>query len=128
MLYTGTPSSERWSDFGNESYQHTLERICEKFQTDFAYVSDVFPDADRFVFQLWSPNVPEGHRTDGLAELAPELEESFGSKVGQPCSVELVINERYAECIGELRAMARRDSKAYENPAWRYLQILEQVG
>ena len=36
MLYTGTPSSERWSGFGNDSYQHTLERIGEKFRTDFA--------------------------------------------------------------------------------------------
>lgn len=51
-LYTGTTSTDRWSSFGNESYQHTLERIWVKFQTDFAYVTDVFPDADRYVFQL----------------------------------------------------------------------------
>lgn len=128
MLYTGTPDTDRWSAYGNESYQHTLERVGEKFRTDFAYVTDVFPDADRYVFQLWSPNVPAGYLTDGLGVLGPELEEAFESRVEQPSTVALVINERYAECIGELRAMARRDSKAYGNPAWRYLQILEQVG
>ena len=127
MLYVGSPDTDRWADFGNENYQYTLERIWEKFQVDFAYVSEVFPDADRFVFQLWSPNVPEGHRTDGLEELRPELRRSFQSRVEQDCAVEPIYNEAYAERIGVLRSRAREDSKAYGNTAWRYLQILEHM-
>lgn len=127
MLYVGSPETDRWSDFGNENYQYTLERIWDKFHSDFEYVSDVFANADRFEFQLWSPNVPEGHRTEGLAELGPELEAEFDSRVEHDCAVEMVYNEEYAERIGELRSMARGDAKSYGNTAWRYLQILEHM-
>lgn len=127
MLYVGTPSTDRWADFGNPDYQHTLERIWTKFEADFDYVTEVFDTADEYVFQLWSPVVPDGHRTRGLQVLGPELEAELNQSVETECSVDLRYNERYTECIDMLRREARTDAGGSGNLAFRFLQILEHL-
>ena len=127
MLYVGTPTTERWEDFGNENYQWTLERIWKKFEADFEYVSDVFDSADRYVFQLWSPVVPEGHRTNGLERLGPELEAELSGRLDGECNVELIYNERYTDRINLLRERAGGDAGGSGNIAFRFLQIMEHL-
>lgn len=127
MLYVGNPSTDRWEDFGNENYQWTLERIWKKFQADFDYVTDIFDSADEYVFQLWSPVVPNGHRTNGLEVLGPELEEDLSSQCGSALSVELYYNSSYTEKVSELRRKAREDAGPSGNMAFRMLQILEKL-
>jgi hypothetical protein len=127
MQYSGTPSDDRWAEYGHEGYQYTLETIEKKFRADFDYVTDVFDDAHEYAFQLWSPSVPEGLLTDGLEELRRRLESEFDSAEGWVTSVELVYNERYAARIDELRSAATDDSGRYGNSAFRILQILENV-
>lgn len=121
MLYSGTPSSDRWDEFGGSSHQHTLETIWDKFTADHGYVTDVFADADRYVFQLWSPVVPEGNRTDGLDVLTEEFKDEYGHEI------ELVINEEYTKRVEELRELAAEDEKNHGDPAFRFLQILEHL-
>jgi hypothetical protein len=83
--------------------------------------SRIFDDAENYVFELWSPVVPEGGLTDGL----DELERRFESTTEQ--SLDLVINQSYSKRIDELRALAAEDKKAYGEPAFRFLQILEHM-
>jgi len=121
LLYTGSPSSNRWNDYGNKNYQRTLERIWEKFCTDYEYVIDVFDDADAYTFQLWSPYVPKGHRTRGLEKLQGDFEQEFDSRI------ECLINERYTERMEKLRAEATTTQKDYGETGFRFLQIMEQL-
>lgn len=120
-LYSGAPSTDKWADYGNRSYQYSLEKLETKFRSDYEYVTRVFDDADNYVLQLWAPYVTEGFLTDGLEVLSNEFETEYGTPI------ELVINDSYTERINELRAVAAEETKAYGEPAFRFLQILEQL-
>jgi hypothetical protein len=121
MRYSGSPNTENWEGYGSEMYQNTLERILRKFDSDHGYVTRVFDDAEEYVFQLWSPVVPEGQLTDGLSELEQRFEEQVGEEL------ELMINNAYSERIDELRNLASQNKKDYGEPAFRFLQILEHM-
>lgn len=121
MRYSGSPNSREWTEYGSEMYQNTLERIFRKFDTDYDYVTRVFDDADEYIFQLWSPVVPQGQLTDGLDELERRFEER------RKKDLQLIINTAYSDRIDELRTLASRDKKDYGEPGFRFLQILEHM-
>lgn len=127
MLYAGSPKTDRWEGFGNENYQRTLERIWNKLKVDFEYVTDVFDSADSYHLQLWSPVVPEGHRTKGLNVLGPELEGELGTRTEDDLNVDLIYNENYTERVNRLTQSARTESGDTGNIAFRFLQILENL-
>ncbi|WP_435552615.1 hypothetical protein [Natrinema sp. CGMCC1.2065] len=121
--YSGTPETDKWSDFGNDSYQYSLEKLESKFRSDYDYVTRVFDDADEYVLQLWAPYLSDGYLTDGLEQLSAEFEEEPGIETG----IDLVVNETYTERVDELRALASEETKSYGEPAFRFLQILEHL-
>ena len=121
MIYPGTPSTDRWDEFGGDNYQYTLEKLWSKFVADHGYVAEIFDDADRYVFQLWSPVVPRGLLTNGLGQLAQDFEDQYSS------DIEIVINENYTARVDKLRALAAEDKKNHGEPAFRFLQILEHL-
>lgn len=120
-IYTGTPSTDRWAEYGNSNYQYSLEKLWTKFNSDYDYVTGIFDDADKYVFQLWAPVIPRGLLTDGLSELSNDFE----AENGYPA--ELLINEEYTERIEELREFASAHKKDYGEPGFRFLQILEHL-
>lgn len=104
--YSGSPTDkERWAEFGNESYQRTLEKLWHKFFSGHNYVTRVFSEADEYVFQLWAPRISKGHLTDGFERLSDD----FGAERGK--LIEFVINETYTERIDELRIWQPRSRK-----------------
>ena len=125
LHYSGTPSTETWAEYGNASYQYSLEQIWQKFWDDWEYVTDVFDEADSYRFQLWSPLV-RGNRDEqfllgGLHDLAEKFEDNTGK------SLDLIVNERYSENIDILRERARETDKPYGEPGFRMVQILENL-
>lgn len=125
LHYVGTPESDRWANYGNDDYQHTLERLWRKFNADRAYVTDLFDSADSYVFQLWSPvvrgNPDEEYLLGGLYDLAEQFEAETGAKL------DLVINREYTERIEALRERAGETEKDYGELGFRILQILEHL-
>lgn len=120
-LYSGEPDGDEWAKYGNEGYQYTLERLWEKFEADLQLVQEVFDDADEYVLQFWSPVVPEGYLTDGLGELQRRFEAEHDVEI------ELVVNSEYTNRVEDLRVLARQTKKSYDEPAFRFLQILEHL-
>jgi hypothetical protein len=125
LHYSGTPDTDRWADYGNEDYQHTLERLWRKFNADREYVTELFDSADSYVFQFWSP-VVRGNRDEkyllaGLYDLADEFEDETGAEL------ELVINKEYTQRMDELRDRAGQTEKDYGELGFRILQILEHL-
>ena len=117
LHYSGTPDTGRWKEYGNDDYQHTLERLWRKFKSDKGYVTDLFDTDDySFVFQFWSPvvrgNRDEKYLLTGLYDMA---------------ELELVINEEYTERIEALRERAGQTEKDYGELGFRMLQILEHL-
>jgi hypothetical protein len=125
LHYSGTPNTDRWEEYGNDDYQHTLERLWRKFSTDRKYVMELFNSADSYVFQFWSPvvrgNRDEKYLLTGLYDLADEFEEETDAEL------ELVINEEYSERIEALRRRAGQTEKDYGELGFRILQILEHL-
>lgn len=95
------------------SNQETVERIAKKHDRQKAYAEEYlkedFPDV---IYMFWSPVVPRGYVTEGLA------------KIDELVSV---INEGYTQCIDELRQAAKVKTGDTGNPAFRLLQILERL-
>ena len=124
LHYSGTPDTDRWEEYGNDDYQHTLERLWRKFSADKEYVTDLF-DADSYVFQFWSPIV-RGNRDEkclltGLYNMADEFEAKRDAKF------ELVINEEYTDRIEALREKAEQTEKDYGELGFRIPQTLEHL-
>lgn len=120
LNYGGKPSDDSWKEFGGTSYQGTLDTIWHKFIDDFAFVDRVFEDAEEYKFQFWSPYVPSGLAT-GLDHMVTRFDAEFEE------DLEIVINETYTERIDQLRDRARKETKRYGQPAYRFLQILEHM-
>jgi hypothetical protein len=124
LLYSGTPDTDRWAEYGGDGYQYTLERLWEKFTSDREYVTELF-DADSFVYQFWSPvvrgNRDEKYLLTGLYDMADEFEHETGAEL------KLVINEEYTERIQALREKAGQTEKDYGELGFRILQILEHL-
>lgn len=121
LHYRGSPDTDEWEEFGNNAYQYSLQRIWEKFELDHSLLSYVFDSRDEYVLQLWSPIVPQGTLTDGLAELQDRFESAYDVRI------ELVINEQYTNRVNELRERASQTTKSYDEPAFRFFQIIEYM-
>lgn len=119
--YSGTPDSDRWSAYGGNAYQNTLEKLWEKFTKAHSHVTETFPNADDYRFQFWSPTLPEGSLLDGIDHLAADFEEETGYKLSP------IINQDYSVRVDALRSRASEETKRYSAPAFRFLQILEHM-
>ena len=94
----------------------TVERIKAKYQRQKEYAKKHLPGfpGNRVIFMFWSPVVPVGYITRELEKL---------EKIER---LELIINQKYTECIEELKEEAK-STHATANPAFRLLQILQHM-
>jgi hypothetical protein len=90
----------------------TIERIKKKYQRQVEYANKYLLNFPKRYFMFWSPVVPKGYVTE-------ELEKIDG--------LEIVINEKYTQCIDELREKAKELTNDIGNPFFRMLQILEHL-
>ena len=90
----------------------TVERIKTKYEKQKEYANKHLSDFPNRYFMFWSPVVPKGYITI-------ELE-----KIG---GLELIINEKYTQCINELRKKAKELTHDVGNPFFRMLQVLEHM-
>lgn len=108
LNYSGTPDTEQWVGFGNDNYQHALERTWRKFQDASEHVSTLFDDAEFYTFQLWSPivlgNPDEKYLLGGLHKLYENFEEGVFSQYPTDTQMkhQVVINDRYSKSIDKL--------------------------
>lgn len=125
-LYSGTPDTKRWAEYtSNDAYQYSLEKVWTKFSDDLRYVHETFPSAEEYSFQFWAPVVTGWQRggalINGLSALATEFEEEKDQHI------ELIINQAYTDRVTQLRKEAKDDTSNYGSPAFRFLQILENL-
>jgi hypothetical protein len=93
------------------SYAETVKRVLAKHDRQRAYAQSNLAAFANLRFMLWSPRVPIGALTKALDR----------------DGLELVVNEKYAECVGCLRRLARKTTKDIGNPFFRSLQIMEHL-
>lgn len=90
----------------------TVEKIVTKHNKQIEYSIENFKDFPNKKYMFWSPVVPKGYLTNELNKLS---------------NLELIINEKYTQCVDELSQKARELTHDTGNPFFRTLQILERL-
>jgi hypothetical protein len=90
----------------------TVETIQKKYERQKGYANKYLSDFPNRYFMFWSPVVSKGYITDELKKVD---------------GLELIINEKYAQCIDELKGKAKKLTHDVGNPFFRILQILEHL-
>lgn len=127
-LYSGSPNDEEgwWMDYSNtSSYHHSLETLWRKFLDDYRYVRQTFPGVEKYSFEFWAPVVKGGKTGGPLIKGLNRLSDEFEKETGE--ELNLFINKEYADRIQNLRNEAKGDISDYGSPAFRFLQILENL-
>lgn len=117
--YSTRKDTSGWAQFNSAA--DSLKRLWDKFENDHQLMTSVFDDADNYRFQLWSPVVREGNMTDGLTALKTRFESTYDT------NLVLIYNADYSARVQELRDRAAAEEKHYEEPAFRFLQIIEHL-
>ena len=90
----------------------SVERVKTKYKKQKKYANEHLSNFPNQYFMFWSPVVHKGYVTS-------ELEKIDG--------LELVINEKYTQCIDDLKEKAKELTNDVGNPFFRTLQILEHL-
>ncbi len=99
-------------NYGGKNNQDTLNKITEKHRRQRDYASTHLGNFRRHRFMLWSPRVPVGFLTKGLAQID---------------GLELMINVDYGHAVDELRNLAGAATRDTGNAFFRALQIMEHM-
>jgi Holliday junction resolvase-like predicted endonuclease len=103
-----------------------VDRLLKKFEKDIEYANKYFSDFTR-VFMLWSPivkNQRDGAKDNQLHDVE-EIERRLAQSHG--VQLQLVINERFAGYLADLRAYAQNETKELKSPVLRLMQIEEKL-
>lgn len=90
------------------SYSETAMKIKDKHERQKQYASKRLRGFS-VRYQFWSPRVPVGKLTKQLGKID---------------GLELIINDRYRECVEELKILAEKKKYDSGNPFFRMLQIV----
>jgi len=94
------------------SNRDTIEVIKKKYKRQKKYAEKYLEEYHEKHYMFWSPVVPKGYLTEGLAEIG---------------GLEIIINNGYTKCVDELKKLAKIKSNDEGNPFFRTLQILEHL-
>ncbi len=99
-----------------------IQKLTAKFSKDIEYAQK---HLDRYHqhYMLWSPIVtdskgkPENNQMRHLTEIQENIKRKYS------IDIECIVNEKFQECLEELRNYARSDTKALQCPLMRLMQI-----
>lgn len=106
--------------------QDNLNKITDKFSRDIEYTERYFPEYTKH-YMFWSPIV----RTSGESAKFNQMADVEGiianiqTKYG--VTIECIINEKFADCLAELRQFAGKETKELKSPVLRFMQIEEYL-
>jgi hypothetical protein len=103
----------------DKSAQKSRDKLRTKIDRAKQYADGVFASHEQH-FEVWSPYVPIGTMTNWMAE---ERVRRADDKI----DVDFIINDRYADAVSELVAVAKATTKTTGEDAFRMLQILTHL-
>jgi hypothetical protein len=108
-----------------EKRPNNIQKLTDKFSRDIQYTNKFFAEYEKH-FMLWSPVVkdkggPEYNQLSHLETIHQNIKKEFG------VSIEFVVNERFQQCMHEMRAFAKLKTADLKCPVMRLLQIEEHL-
>lgn len=101
-----------------------VAKLTEKFSRDIEYANKYFPDYTRR-YMLWSPVVKksrDGSKFNQMTDVE-NIKQNIQAKYG--VDLECVINEKFSDCLMELREYASKATKELKSPVLRLMQVEE---
>ena len=100
---------------------NNVQKLTDKFSRDIEYAEKYFGDYRR-TYMLWSPivkNRPNSRNNQAghVAEIQAAIRRRYS------IDLELIINQRFADCLREMREYAGTQTSDIKCPVLRYLQI-----
>lgn len=105
---------------------NNVNKLYEKFCKDIEYANKYFPKYTK-IFMLWSPIVKNQKVTAKNNQVNDVQEVIDKIKLKYKVEIEAIINERFLNCINELRNYAAIESKEIKSPVIRLFQIEEKI-
>jgi len=104
-----------------------VNRFIEKFGKNIRYAKDNFANY-KPIFMLWSPIIREPEKKNAIVNQLRDINE-IKEKILKKHNVDIVLvyNEKYLDCINELRKVAKQTTHAMTSPIMRFLQIEEKL-
>lgn len=111
---------------GRDNKNNNIKKLFEKFSKDIEYGEKYLSKYLKH-YMLWSPIVKNNKTTIENSQIyqLDIVKEMILKKYG--VNLELVINEKYQECLKELRMFSKKETKALQSPILRYMQIEEYL-
>ena len=109
-----------------ESQTNNVQKLTDKFSKDIAYTNKYFPEYSKH-FMLWSPIVKisgvkaKNNQIADIEKITANMQARYG--VG----IECIINQKFADCLAELREYARHETKELKSPVLRFMQVEEYL-
>ena len=103
---------------------NNVNKLVDKFTKDIAYANRYFAGYQKHI-TLWSPIVKNQsssskyNQLSDVQEIKRQIQERFGIEI------ELIINEKFYDCLKELRNFAKSQTKELKSPILRTFQIEE---
>jgi hypothetical protein len=109
-----------------DSQPNNVNKLTEKFSRDIEYTNKYFPDYSKY-FMLWSPIVRVAGEKARFSQMADidRITANIQAKYG--VTLECIINERFANCLAELREYACSETKELKSPVLRFMQVEEYL-
>lgn len=104
------------------SQPDNVDRFLKKFDKDIKYAKEFFKGYEA-IFMLWSPIVKstkEGSKHNQMRDVE-QIRDTLNEKFG--INLELIINEKFMECLDNLRDVAQKKTQAMPTTIMRFLQI-----
>jgi hypothetical protein len=105
---------------------NNVQKITEKFSKDIEYVRK-YLDRYKPHLMLWSPIVKDtkGKLEYNQVQHLKDIKENIKAQYG--IELEYIVNERFHECLEELRIYAKTQTKELQCPLMRLMQIEEYL-
>ena len=103
-----------------------VQKLTDKFSKAIEYARKSFDEYDQH-FMLWSPVVTDSKGKSENNQMLHLEEIQANIKDQYEVDVECIVNEKFQECLKELRNYAKSETKVLQCPLMRLMQIEEHV-
>lgn len=105
---------------------NNVDKLTEKFSKDIEYANKYFTDYEKH-FMLWSPIIKNSKKTSKHNQIKDlgEIQQNLFRKYG--INIEFIVNEKFLNCLKELREFAKKETKELKSPVLRLMQVEEYL-
>ena len=110
----------------NDGRANTVQKFTEKFARDIEYANNHLAQYERH-FMYWCPIVKTKSTKSNPTQIKLLAAGQANIRKRYGVEIECVVNERFQECIRELREYVKKETKVLQCPLTRFMQIEEHL-